>query len=70
MDAKLYELITVIIRQVALIYGTWLIATGHADQSMLQPVIGVLLNWMAYARFINPAIPADPVVVTDPTANT
>lgn len=75
--SKLYELITVIIRQAALIGGTWLVARGDMEKSMLEPIIGLSLNtfsiaWMAYVRFVSPTTTVTTVVVqaVTPTANT
>lgn len=51
----------VLIRQVALVYGTYLVTSGKLDPELLQPWIGAVLafssvGWMVWDRFLYPKI--------------
>lgn len=51
------EAISVLIRQLSLVGGTYLVSTGKMDQSMVEPLIGLSLAlgsvfWMIYDRFV------------------
>lgn len=51
------EAISVLIRQVSLVAGTYLVSIGKIDQSMVEPLVGLSLAvgsvaWMIYDRFV------------------
>lgn len=55
------EAIIVLLRQLLLVYGTYLVSTGKLDPDLLQPWIGfslaaVSVGWMIWDRFIYPKV--------------
>lgn len=53
------EALTILVRQVALVWGTYLVSTGKIDQSMMEPLAGAAMAassvlWMCYDRFVYP----------------
>ena len=58
-DKIMYELFVVLIRQLALVGGTYLVTNGAIDGDLLEPLVGLSLalfsvGWMAWDRFIQP----------------
>jgi hypothetical protein len=55
------EAFVTFVRQIMLVYGTYLTTTGLLDESLLQPILGLTvagtsIGWMIFARFIYPKI--------------
>lgn len=55
----MYEVLSVLIRQIALVWGTYLMSKYGLDPYFIEPFAGLCLaifsvGWMIYARFVSP----------------